>query len=117
MWSDDELWCTEDVSSGFCFGVHIRELEEEVKLLKNLSHPNIVLLWGVCYVPKACRTSIYCKCSGWVDPLLAVCHVGRKPSLNFQKLSFGKASTESYISSFGLCSLVRIDLKDEWLRA
>ncbi|KAL7256639.1 hypothetical protein ACSBR1_010551 [Camellia fascicularis] len=42
MWSDDELWCTEDVSSGFCFGVHIRELEEEVKLLKNLSHPNIV---------------------------------------------------------------------------
>ncbi|XP_028097978.1 uncharacterized protein LOC114297708 [Camellia sinensis] len=31
--NDNELWCTADVSSGFCFGVHIRELEEEVKLL------------------------------------------------------------------------------------
>ncbi|XP_028058027.1 uncharacterized protein LOC114261904 isoform X2 [Camellia sinensis] len=43
--NDDELWCTADVSSGFCFGVHIRELEEEVKLLNNLLHLNIVLLW------------------------------------------------------------------------
>ncbi|THG00517.1 hypothetical protein TEA_004012 [Camellia sinensis var. sinensis] len=55
--NDDELWCIEDVSSGFCFGVYIRELEEEVKLLKNLSHPNIM-----CVVAAAVLCIVLCCC-------------------------------------------------------
>lgn len=31
------------ISFSFVCQAHIRELEEEVKLLKNLSHPNIVV--------------------------------------------------------------------------